>query len=232
MNEVEIKKELEKYGTFREKVLRLNEIGKFNKILYGGKYIWYYDIDNGDRHELISGKGGCRFCLCGGAHFLIIVQLKIKNCNNVCYFICLDCKDKNLFDYLCAYCLREEHNCSLLTKQKVTFYLSSQKTFPKDIRKLITNLFFLFFSFKKKQKTKNKKQKTKKRKNKKNKKNKKTKLQSNNQNENSFHVKFAKNISKRHSESNHEFIFCIIILIIFLGKFISIILQILQYVGL
>ena len=137
MEIVEIRKELEKYTNLREKVLRLNEIGKFNLIVYGAEYIWYYDINiNTDRRVLIDEGGGCHFCrgvYCCGYK----VQLKSKNCNNVKYYTCYACKDKTL----CAYCLREKENCTELTKKKISFWLYG-KIFPKDIRILITNLFF------------------------------------------------------------------------------------------
>ena len=140
MNIGELKKELEKYGSLREKVLRLNEIGKFKLIIYGSGYVSYKDF-NGQYHELIRGGGGCRFC-----HGVTLnnyncdahnVQLKTKNCNVVAYYTCNKCKNKKP----CTYCLREKQNCIFLTKQKITFWLCFPKI-PKDIRKLITNLFF------------------------------------------------------------------------------------------
>ena len=137
MDFVEIKKELEKYGSLREKVLRLNEIGKFKSIVYGSGYVCYYDFDK-NYHILINGSSGCRFCHELGYYNDYTVQLKIKNRNVIEYFTCKACSYKKL----CAYCLHEKENCTLLTKKKITFILSSKKTFPKDIRKLITNLFF------------------------------------------------------------------------------------------
>ena len=149
MNIDELKKEVEKYKSIREKVLRLSEITKFTSITYGLDYIYLY-IDDNLTHITDGGigKGGCIFCW-GGGTFPYFLTLKVKNCNKMQYFSCNNCKDKTL----CAYCLREKETCSLLTKQKVTFWLCFPKM-PKDIRKLITNLFFSFLK-----KQKNKKQK-------------------------------------------------------------------------
>ena len=131
---VEIEKELEKYGSVREKVLQLNVIGKFELIVYGAEYILCYYKKY--EYEIISGSGGCRFCQeISGYDYK--VQLKTENCNIVRYYICKACVDKKL----CTYCLREKESCNLTTKKKITFYLSSQKTFPKYIHRFITTLF-------------------------------------------------------------------------------------------
>ncbi len=138
MNEEELKKEVEKFKSVREKVLRLNEITKCASITYGLDYT-YLSYNNGYGIHFMHGKGGCIFCGSCSKAFTRIMSLKIKNWNNIQYYPCNNCKDKTL----CAYCLREKESCNLTTKKKITFYLSSQKTFSKDIRRLITNLFFV-----------------------------------------------------------------------------------------
>lgn len=138
---VEIKRELEKYGSVREKVLRLNEIGNF-KIFYGVDYI---DVVGDDElvniHYEKNAKGGCIICQYPKYYYgTRRIQLKsvVGKQNNIYYYVCLDrCSNKSL----CTNCLREKQNCSLSTKQKITFWLCFPKM-PKDIRKLITNLFF------------------------------------------------------------------------------------------
>ena len=134
MNEEELKKEVEKFKSVREKVLRLNEIIKFTSITYGRKYVNIYEEYTQTR--IVSGTGGCLFCESGDT-FYRFLKLKVKNRNTIDYYSCYNCEGKTL----CTSCLREKENCLLLTKQKITFWLSSQKTFPKDIRRLITNYF-------------------------------------------------------------------------------------------
>ena len=137
---VEIKKELEKYGSTREKVLRLNELYKFINFIY--YWFGHIRVKEDDICVYIHGdskyfNGGCLFCR-GIVNMYNIKQItmSIKNHNVIRYYQCNKCKNKPL----CTTCLKD--NCNSPTKQKVTFYLSSQKTFPKDIRKFITNLFF------------------------------------------------------------------------------------------
>mgnify|MGYP006318699441 FL=1 len=134
MNEEELKKDLEKYGSTREKVLRLNEITKFTSITYGLDYIYLYN--DYDVIEFMYGYGGCIFCK-SDRTYACIMTLKVKNCNKIDYYTCNKCKNKKL----CTYCLREKENCNLLTKQKIAFWLCTKTIFPKDIRRLITNHF-------------------------------------------------------------------------------------------
>ena len=135
MNEDELKKEVEKFKSVREKVLRLNEITKCASITYGLDYTYLVYID-GYVIQFMHGKGGCIFCGVGRA-FTRMITLKVKNCDMIQYYSCNNCKDKTL----CAYCLREKQNCNSLTKQKITFWLCTKTIFPKDIRRLITNHF-------------------------------------------------------------------------------------------
>jgi len=136
MNEDELKKEVEKFKSVREKVLRLNEITKCASITYGLDYTYLVYID-GYVIQFMHGKGGCIFCGVGRASTRMIT-LKVKNCDMIQYYSCNDCRHNTL----CAYCLREKQNCNSLTKQKITFWLCTKNIFPKDIRRLITNLFF------------------------------------------------------------------------------------------
>ena len=137
MNIGELKKEVEKFKSVREKVLRLNEITKFTSITYGREYVNIYE--GYKPIHIVIGKGGCIFCE-SGKTFQYFLTLKVKNCNMIDYFSCRNCKDNKL---LCAYCLREKQNCLLLTKQKITFWLCTKNIFPKDIRKFIIKLFFV-----------------------------------------------------------------------------------------
>jgi hypothetical protein len=147
-----ISKELEKYDTQREKVLRLNELGNYYCISYGNKYI-YTIISNG----YIQGKfvcniigigvqqDGCLFCKSTTYNITGNIQLKIKNCNKVCYYLCLTCYSKNC--KLCTTCLRELKECAAIKKIKTiktTFWLCATHKFifPKDICRIIINLFF------------------------------------------------------------------------------------------
>ena len=136
MNEDELKKEVEKFKSVREKVLRLNEITKCASITYGLDYTYLVYID-GYVIQFMHGKGGCIFCGASGRAFTRMITLKVKNCDMIQYYSCNNCKDK----ILCAYCLREKQNCNSLTKQKITFWLCTKTIFPKDIRRLITNHF-------------------------------------------------------------------------------------------
>jgi hypothetical protein len=145
MNVDAIRKELEKYESQREKVLRLNELGKYDVIYYGydnivvfikSTSIYFYTKDY-DRHRK------CLLCL---THFLkseyvanTSIISNIKNRNEIRYCICERCDRYKR--RLCATCLRELTECHTITKQKITFWLCVS-TIPKDIRRLITNLFF------------------------------------------------------------------------------------------
>ena len=135
MNKEELKKEVEKFKSIREKILRLNEIAKFTSITYGLEYmniyVEYTPI------ALCIGKGGCIFCEDGGMYERFLT-LKVKNCNKIQYFTCNKCKNKKL----CTSCLREKENCNLQTKQKITFWLCMKTIFPKDIQRLIIKLLF------------------------------------------------------------------------------------------
>ena len=135
MNEEELKKEVEKFKSVREKVLRLNEITKFTSITYGREYVNIYEKDTPIR--IVSGTGGCLFCRFTAIRTQFLT-LKVKNCNMIEYFSCYNCKDNPL----CAYCLREKHKCNFRTKQKITFWLCTKTIFPKDIQRLITKLLF------------------------------------------------------------------------------------------
>lgn len=142
MNEEEIKKELEKYDSIREKVLRLNEITN-SVITYGLDYI---DIFCDDTWKIIylygkNANGGCIICQ-NPKCFYGTRRIKFKSVvgkqNDIYYYVCLDsCSNASL----CTNCLCEKENCKELTKKKITFWLCFPKM-PKDIRKYITNLFF------------------------------------------------------------------------------------------
>ena len=136
MNEDELKKEVEKFKSVREKVLRLNEITKCASITYGLDYTYLVYID-GYVIQFMHGKGGCIFCEDGGMYERFLT-LKVKNCNKIQYFTCNKCKNKKL----CTSCLREKENCNLQTKQKITFWLCIKNIFPKDIQRLIIKLLF------------------------------------------------------------------------------------------
>ena len=136
MNEEELKKEVVKYKSIREKILRLNEIIKCMRIIYGREYI-DLSYNNGFAIYIVKGYAGCIFCE-GGAVYRRYQMLKVKNCNKIDYFSCNNCKDKTL----CTYCLCEKENCIMITKQKITFWLCTKNIFPKDIRRFITKLLF------------------------------------------------------------------------------------------
>jgi hypothetical protein len=146
-----IKKELEKYDSIREKVLRLNELDKYIAIIYGVN-----DVDVTIQvafnftaticvfYKNLSFNSTCLICKANGSvNGFHLIKSNIKNCNSIQYCMCQDCHDKNC--KLCATCLRESQECSTLTKQKITFWLCTKKftkfIIPKDIRRLITNLF-------------------------------------------------------------------------------------------
>ena len=140
MNIGELKKEVEKFKSVREKVLRLNEITKFTSITYGREYVNIYE--GYKPIHIVIGKGGCLFCESGDT-FYCFLKLKVKNCNTIDYYLCNNCKDETL----CAYCLREKHKCNFRTKQKITFWLCTKTIFPKDIQKFIINFFFVKLNF-------------------------------------------------------------------------------------
>ena len=125
----------------REKVLRLNETGKFYDISFGVDYIITYS--NGDKtfhHGNSDFNGGCLFCLTytGFDSKRGEITLSTNYCNRILFVTCHLCKDKTL----CTYCLREKQNCIFRTKQKIAFWLCTKTIFPKDIRRLITKLLF------------------------------------------------------------------------------------------
>jgi hypothetical protein len=134
------RKELKKYESMREMVLRLNELGKFN-ITYGLGYVatpTIYLVKDGN-----GCNGGCLACknYTIGTYDKYIIS-NIQNCNTIRYYLCDDCRDKNY--KLCATCLRESKECAALTKIKITFWLCATHKFtkfiiPKDIRRLIIN---------------------------------------------------------------------------------------------
>jgi hypothetical protein len=141
-----IKKELEKYDTTREKVLRLNDIDKYNYIIYGLNYI---DIKiNNHRYDIYRAKtrlhGGCIICANRTFGYDEHVVLMKKKCNKIKYYLCCNCYSNKLT--LCTTCLRETTKCREIIKRKITFWLCTSKfkkfIIPKDIRRLITNLFF------------------------------------------------------------------------------------------
>ncbi len=143
----ELQKEIAKYDNTREMVLRLNEITKFHAISCGNTHIdimsiamsgreinifLYYKINSGFRFK-------CVYCNIPTT-FADTLKLKIKNCNKITYSACRSCVEYR-HKKSCVYCLREKETCNLITKTKITFWLCFPKM-PKDIRKLITNLFF------------------------------------------------------------------------------------------
>ena len=145
MNKEELKKEVEKFKSVREKVLRLNEITKFTYIIYGRDCIQL--TYKKSIIDIVEGDGECLFCESVGPYPRFIT-LKVKNRNFVFYYSCYNCKHKTL----CTYCLNEKQNCYLIAKTKIAFMLSTKNIFPKDIQRLIANLFFCFFSKTKKTK--------------------------------------------------------------------------------
>jgi hypothetical protein len=154
VNKDQIAKELEKYDTIREKVLRLNELDKYYAIIYGVDYVKIsilvtfdmnvdvYVVGEKSRLDII-----CLICKTNYVYTYCSIKANIKNCNTIKYYICYDCRDKNY--KLCATCLQESKECAAITKIKITFWLCTNKftkfTIPKDIRRLITNLFFINF---------------------------------------------------------------------------------------
>jgi hypothetical protein len=151
-----ITKELKKYDSMREKVLRLNELGKYNCIIYGLDYL---AIDVPICRINLVGPVNINFescIICKKAYideymviYINFITSNIKNCKNrnkIQYYVCNSCKNKNY--KLCTTCLRESPNCATLTKQKITFWLCVS-TIPKDIRRIIINLFFSIFLFQK-----------------------------------------------------------------------------------
>jgi hypothetical protein len=145
MSVEKIIKDLARYDTIREKVLRLNEIDKFDNIHYGYGYITikvnndYFDIiDNNERGCVNCGN--IRVRICNKKY----VKLQVAKCNTILFYLCESCIDKKLT--LCNTCLRESTECREITKRKITFWLCTNKfkkfIIPKDIRRLIINLFF------------------------------------------------------------------------------------------
>jgi hypothetical protein len=135
-----IRKELEKYDSMREKVLRLNELGKYDVITYGLDYI---SIKNINRLKFVANtknnwKGECLICK-GFFPNICFVKSNIGNYNNIEYYLCNNCC--NFGNKLCATCLRPPIECYTIKKQKITFWLCATKfIIPKDIRRIITNL--------------------------------------------------------------------------------------------
>lgn len=123
----------------REKVLGLNEIGKFNEIIFGVDYILISRSDEVTfHHGNITFKGGCLFCLADTNKKLNEIILSTNYYNRVSFITCPLCRDKTL----CTYCLREKQNCIFRTKQKIAFWLCTKTIFPKDIQRLIIKLLF------------------------------------------------------------------------------------------
>jgi hypothetical protein len=144
MDVEKIKQDLARYDTIREKVLRLNELDnyKYDDIVYGRGYIalesnsfYCRIIDNGGR--------GCLICegIFANENY---VDLQVAKYNTIKYYLCKSCIDKKVT--LCTTCLRETTECREITKRKITFWLCTNKfkkfIIPKDIRRLITYLFF------------------------------------------------------------------------------------------
>jgi hypothetical protein len=140
-----IRKELEKYDSIREKVLRLNELGKYECIYYGHDHvqidtykIWHINV-------VPSKSDSWSGCLICGApprrRFKCSIKSIFNNYNVIEYHLCEECHNKNC--KLCKICLRELKACAAIKKIKTTFLLCATKftkfRIPKDIRRIIIN---------------------------------------------------------------------------------------------
>jgi hypothetical protein len=131
----EIRNELVKYRTIREKVLRLNEIDKYDCIYYGHGFV---DVVKNNVYYFVIDKSHYGCLICGNnSTVLRSLKLQVKKHNEIYFPLCDYCINKKL----CTICLCEKTECNEITKRKTTFWLCVTYKFiiPKDIRKLIVS---------------------------------------------------------------------------------------------